>query len=119
MAEIIEWLRRQHREIMGCEHSAMKLLEQDDMQGYLKAIREKAELLASLAERAMPELASLPEAQKREIETGLKRFSSSAQTAISLNSPFYMAALLYRDDHKNGEPDNLELFIRDLAQNSH
>lgn len=116
MNSVVEWLEQQHQQIMECERQAMAMLASDDVDKYRAKMHEKAELLAALAERARPELASLPSAVRGHVEHGLRRFSDSAGTALSLDSVFYMSALLYRDDHKKGEPDNLELFIQGLKQ---
>lgn len=72
---------------------------------------EKAELLIALSDEAKPLLASLPGEARFNLALALERFSGSARNAIQLNSVFYMSALLYPDDHKKGEPDNLQLFI--------
>jgi hypothetical protein len=42
-------------------------------------------------------------------------FSKNAQTALRLDSVFYMSALLYPGDHQKGEPDNLEKLIASLS----
>lgn len=116
MNKIIDWLEKQHDQIMQCESDAMSLLAKDDSEGYRAKMREKAELLSTLAERAKPVLDGLPASQRTRIEQKLGQFSSSADTALALGSVFYMSALLYRDDHKRGEPDNLEIFIQELKK---
>ena len=116
MSQIVDWLLKQHQQIMDCEQTALDMLAKDDIAGYREKMREKAELLASLAERARPELEGLPETSRRTVEAGLQQFSASAETALSLDSLFYKSALLYRDDHKRGEPDNLEIFIQAIRQ---
>ncbi|MDE7371445.1 MAG: hypothetical protein K2N07_06860, partial [Desulfovibrio sp.] len=78
-------------------------------------MRAMAEAVAALANDAATVLAGLPDAVREPILRGLMRFSQSAAMGLKLGSVFYMSALLYPDDHKPGEPDNLALFIADLA----
>ncbi len=77
-------------------------------------MREKAELLAALDKDGEAYISALPAALQDRARSGLKGFALSAEHALELNSVFYMSALLYRDDHKEGEPDNLEVFRREL-----
>lgn len=116
MNQFTRWLESQHQLIMTCESEAMAMLAKDDISGYRAKMHEKAELLASLAQNARPELTFLPASLAGHVKQRLLQFSDSAATALALDSPFYMSALLYRDDHKKGEPDNLAIFIQDLKQ---
>jgi len=50
----------------------------------------------------------------RAIREGLKRFADSADNALSLDSVFYMSALLYPEDYHEGEANDLELFAEEL-----
>lgn len=114
----LEWLRAEHARIMDVEQSAIARLGQEDITGYREGLRQKALLVADLAARAHRELdriAGLTEAQKNRIVLALEPFSASAENGLALNSPFYMSALLYPDDHKPGQPDNLWLCIERLA----
>lgn len=107
----IAWLRARHGEIMAAEREALALMEAGDIPGYTAKMHAKAESLASLAQDAVPQLAALPEPLRDRLAAGLKRFSQSAGMALRLDSVFYMSALLYPDEHKPDEPDNLALFI--------
>ena len=115
IAPVIDWLRTRHAAIMANEAEALARLKAGDTQGYNAKMRAKAEAVAALAKDAAPVLAGLPEAVREPILRGLLRFSQSAATGLHLGSVFYMSALLYPDDHKPGEPDNLALFIEELA----
>lgn len=108
----IDWLKQKHATIMACEQSGLALMANGDIAGYREKMRQKAEMLATLLSDANK--AGIPKTGDTDIESQLKRFSSSAETALGLDSVFYMSALLYPDDHKKGDPDNLELFIKDL-----
>ena len=113
-AQVIGWLRARHAAIMALEQEGLALLKEGDKEGYTAKMRAKAESVAALAKDAGPVLAPLPEAERERILRGLMRFSQSAATGLSLGSVFYMWALLYPDEHKPGEPDNLALFIDGL-----
>ena len=111
---VIDWLRARHAAIMALEQEGLALLRKGDKEGYNAMMRAKAESVAALAKDAAPVLAPLPEAERERILNGLMRFSQSAAMGLRLGSVFYMWALLYPDEHKPGEPDNLALFIDGL-----
>lgn len=108
---VIAWLRERHAAIMTTEREALALMEAGDIAGYTAQMHAKAQSLAALARDAAPILAPLPEARRDRLSSALMRFSQSAAMALKLDSVFYMSALLYPDDHRQGEPDNLALFI--------
>lgn len=110
----IAWLRARHADIMTTEREALALMEAGDIPGYTAKMHAKAESLAALARDAAPLLATLPEPLRDRLAAALKRFSQSAAMALRLDSVFFMSALLYPDEHKPGEPDNLALFIDQL-----
>ena len=75
-------------------------------------MKEKATLLAGMDREAVELVAGVEDAVLRDAVThALHRFSNSARNSLRIGSVFYMSALLYPDDHKPGEPDNLRLFI--------
>ncbi len=96
----IAWLRARHADIMTTEREALALMEAGDIPGYTAKMRAKAESLAALAKDAAPRLDALPEPLRDRLAAALR-----------LDSVFFMSALLYPDEHKPGEPDNLALFI--------
>ena len=116
MAAVAAWLRERHAAVMAAEKAALSLLEQGDIDGHSAKMHEKARLLATMCEDARPVLAPLAGPLRAQVALGLDRFSGSAQMGLDLDSLFYMSALLYRDDHKAGEPDNLQLFIERLER---
>ena len=82
------------------------------------------ELIAPVTSRihrlyVAPLLAALPadmDAQERErLHHRLRAFSASANNALRLGSLFYMSALLYPEDHKPGQPDDMQVFIASLT----
>ncbi|MCR5812996.1 MAG: hypothetical protein K6G15_00695 [Desulfovibrio sp.] len=118
LAPVITWLRERHDQVMNEENEAKTALAGGDNAGYSQHMHRKAELLASLANDANDVLRSLPEELAKEIGKKLSRFSHSAAYGLKLDSLFYMSALLYRDDHKEGEPDNLLVYLQDLEAKS-
>jgi hypothetical protein len=116
LESLIACLKETHARIMALEAEAMRFLESGDSQGYIANMRAKAECLAKLDEGAKPLLAPLPGELRFNLSLALDRFASSARSALSLNSVFYMSALLYPADHKPGTPDDLMLFIRRLER---
>ena len=112
----VEWLRMRSAEVKECERKAgVALYEDNDEVRYRDLMCQKASLLASMAEDADPLLSALSGREKSLARERLESFSASAKTALRLHSVFYMSALLYPDDHKAGEPDDLENFIASLA----
>ncbi len=114
--KLVQWLRQRHALTMQTEARALDCLEAGDVPGHNAGMRQKAELLANMAEEARPHLEGLPGETRFQFAMALENFSASARTALRLNSLFYMSALLYPDDHKKGDPDNLSLCIERMAE---
>ncbi len=108
------WLDGRCRAVADLERRGKAAALAGDGDACRLLMREKAELLSVLDEDAEPHLHTLPADLQDRARTALKGFALSAGHALELNSVFYMSALLYRDDHKEGEPDNLEVFRREL-----
>ncbi len=112
----ILWLKKQHEEIMDCEKKAYECLDAGDKAGYSVHMHEKAEKLKDLDRLSRPFLKDLDSGERAEVMESLARFSEGAATALSLDSLFYMSALLYPDDHREGDPDNLQKLIMRLEK---
>lgn len=112
--QLADWLEKKRVAIMAREKTALELMDKGDVNGYRDKMREKAEMLAALAKEA--DAADLPKAGLAAIRDQLENFSANASMALSLNSVFFMSALLYPDDHKPGQPDNLETLIAGLRE---
>ena len=91
--------------------ASVALHEQGDEGFYRNKMREKTEILRDLPEIMKNRVDQLPRKEREKIALRLDRFSMSASTALKLNSVFYMSALLYPEDHRAGEPNDLERFI--------
>ena len=111
LSGLIIWLRNRHAEVMATEAQALARLDAGDTPGHNELMRRKAELLAAMAEDAKPLLEPLPGETRFNYALALESFSASARMSLRLNSVFYMSALLYPDEHKPGQPDNLTLCI--------
>ena len=111
LTSLIKWLRNRHAEVMAAEAQALARLDAGDTPGHNELMRRKAELLASMAEDAKPLLEPFPGEARFNYALALEGFSASARMSLRLNSVFYMSALLYPDEHKPGQPDNLTLCI--------
>ena len=106
LARLVAWLEKMHARVMQAEQAALAVM--GDTPAYTARMQEKARLLASLEEEG--------EAYQLQDQAGhrLHRFSASARNALRIGSIFYMSALLYPEDHKPGQPDDLQVFIRRL-----
>ena len=108
-------LREKHRILKQLEEEALAAMHQHaDEASYRRLMRERACALADLEEEAGPCIAALPEELRRMCAGAVRGFSGGARNALDLDSVFYMSALLYPDEHKAGEPDNLERLIAEL-----
>ena len=87
---------------------------QGDQAGYVAKMREKALLLADLAGDAQGLVLALDHGHSEAAADRLESFSQSAATSLKVGSPFFMSALLYPDDHKPGEPNDLERYVGEV-----
>lgn len=90
------------------------LTGEDGQQAYEGVMREKATLLADIADDAKPLLEALPASRADDAAERLGMFSMNAKNSLRIGSVFYMSALLYPDDHQKGQPNNLELFAAEV-----
>ena len=108
------WLEERAREVRRIEGQALHELERKNTQGYRDGMRRKAELLADLPRASVPLISGLPEDAARAIQEGVWRFARNAGNALSLDSVFYMSALLYPEEYREGEANDLERFLEEL-----
>ncbi len=87
------------------------LFTRDDPETHREKLQEKTMLLMELTEMVAPFCDGMAKDARAEFETGLNSFAMRAAQALELSSIFYMAALLYPDDYKEGDRNDLELFI--------
>jgi hypothetical protein len=87
------------------------LFEKDDPVTHRKKLEQKTIILMELPDLVGPYCQGLDKATRSELEKGLDPFAISAERASDLASIFYMNALLYPEDYKEGDPNDLERFI--------
>lgn len=86
----------------------------NDPQGSEANMRRKAELLSELPEVVGPLLDELDQETRARVEHGADGFARRAMMALNQGSVFWMRNLLYPDDYKPGQPNDLERFISAL-----
>jgi hypothetical protein len=87
------------------------LFIRNDPEAHRQKLQEKTMLLMELSELVDPFYDGMPEDVRAEFKTGLNSFAMRAAQAMELSSIFYMSALLYPEDYREGDPNDLELFI--------
>ena len=87
------------------------LFTRDDPETHRQKLQEKTMLLMELPDLIGPFCDGMAKDVRAEFETGLNSFAMRAEQAFELSSIFYMSALLYPDDYKEGDRNDLELFI--------
>lgn len=112
----INWLTDRHAEITACESQALDQLKSGDKDAYKDKMIERTNLIKDLESGIQPFQTQIPADVWENAQTEIKRFATSASAALNLDSVFYMSALLYRDAHKDGEPDNLLVLIENLKK---
>lgn len=118
LTALLEWLDAKALAVRILEEKAEAALhDHNDQARYRQLMLEKATILSNLADEGTPLVALLPESHRGTISERLARFSQSATMAKRVGSVFYMSALLYPEDHRKGDPNDLEAFIGTLRAN--
>ncbi|MGC9196369.1 MAG: hypothetical protein ACP5IL_13085 [Syntrophobacteraceae bacterium] len=108
-------LKKNAQRIRRLEAQAREaLFVEDDPAAYREKLKEKTMLLMELPELIGPFCQDLDKEAARQIDKGLESFAMRAQRAMELSSVFYMNALLYPEDYREGDPNDLEVFIKRL-----
>lgn len=103
--------------VRALESEAFGLLHGgNDQKGYEEKMREKAALLAALAEDAAPLLEDVDDETADALASRLEAFSRSAVNSLRVKSVFYMSALLYPEDYVDGAKNDLENFIDEVRR---
>lgn len=109
------WLSERCEFLRNLEEEAARVLQQDKNTDKYKALMcQKAMFLQALPAEAGKLVTALPEAVANEAFERLEQFSANASRALGLDSVFYMSALLYPDNHKKGEPNNLDRLAAEI-----
>ena len=96
------------------EQAREALFVKDDPETHREKLEEKTMLLMELPELVSPFCEKMGKNAAKEFEKALDSFAMRAERAMELSSLFFMNALLYPEDYKDGEPNDLELFIERL-----
>jgi hypothetical protein len=95
------------------EKEAMRVLQDDKNPDKYRALMcQKAQFLEDLPEEAEKHMCGIPDETSLLIAKRLGRFSRSASQTLELDSIFYMYALLYPEDHREGTPTILTNLLR-------
>lgn len=114
-AALADYLDEKARQVRAIEAEAEAIIHgKGDQSGYQATMRKKAELLAALADDAESLVEALPVPLAEAAAESLGGFSANAANSLRIGSVFYMSALLYPDEHKPGEPNNLERFAAEV-----
>jgi hypothetical protein len=116
LRELITFLEHISAEVKRIEADGESAMAEGGQTAFRACLEKKAKLLAGLAENAWVLVERLPNEQADGVARKLEQFSMSASTALRLGSVFFMTALLYPEDHKPGEPNDLDLYIEELRE---
>jgi hypothetical protein len=104
-------------EIAKCEAEAVREIDENGNQaGFESWMIEKAEVLVSLPEKVRDAAEAVGGDLGAFVLDRVEQYSSSAETSLEINSPFFMSALLYPSSHQPGEPNNLELVAKRVRE---
>lgn len=112
LVKIIDYLKEAAASVRELEAEAEDaLLNKDDVDIYRSKLEQKAMLIIDLESEIEGSMTGLDPTLSRRIMGGLSRFALSAERGLGLGSLFYLSALLYPEDHVEGEKNDLENFI--------
>lgn len=112
----IGWLDARCVEVAGLEAEGRSRRDAGEAEAFRDVMRKKAQLLAGMAKAGDAHVDDLPGNLREKARLRLARFAASAENALGLDSVFYMSALLFPEDYREGDPNDLELF-RDEIRN--
>ncbi len=117
LVKIIDYLKEAAASVRELEAEAKDaLFNKDDVDIYRSRLEQKAMLIIGLESEIEDFTAGLDPTLSRRIMGGLSRFALSAERGLGLDSLFYLSALLYPEDHVEGEKNDLENLIRVLER---
>jgi hypothetical protein len=100
------------RRVRALEAAAMAALHgSNDAAAHRAGLTEKCVLLTSLPEEVEEYLPDAATPGSEAFLSGLDDFARRAGMALSLESIFFMGAMLYPDDYQDGDPNDLERFL--------
>ncbi|EGB13962.1 hypothetical protein DND132_0747 [Pseudodesulfovibrio mercurii] len=114
LSELITYLEHVNADVKRIEAEGEVALAEGGQTAFQACLEKKAKLLAGLAENSWVLVERLDDEEAEDVARRLEAFSMSASTALRIGSVFFMTALLYPEDHKPGEPNDLETYIEEL-----
>ncbi len=117
LAELIEFLEEKAARVRQLEEEGNAIIDTEGQRAFQVKLEAKAEILAALGEGAWKLTEKIDGELGNEIAQKLEQFSMSASAALRIGSVFFMTALLYPEDHKPGDPNDLETYIAELKTN--
>jgi len=102
------------RDVEKAAHHALH--EAGDEASYRAGMMEKCRLLSGLPEAVSDYLMDADGPEAEAFAAGLENFARKAAQAMSINSVFYMSALLYPEDYAEGDPNDLETFLDSFTE---
>lgn len=104
--------REAARRIRELEGEALSALHgAGDTAAHRTKLTEKCVLLTGLPEEVEELLPDPPTPDDKALADGLEDFARRAGMALSLESVFFMGALLYPEEYQDGDPNDLERFL--------
>ncbi len=120
MQKLLSKLKEYSLEINNLTEKAEKLLASEYcFKDYHNILCQKANILRTIPDDPQIQIDHLDERTQKYIIDKLGGFSHGATKALSLDSIFYMSALLYPEDYQPGDKNDLENFIQDLEQKNY
>ena len=116
LSELIVFLEKINADVVRLEAEGEAALQSEGQRAFQIKLEEKTKILADLAEKAWVYTEKIDGELGEKIAQRLEQFSMSAGTALRIGSVFFMTALLYPEDHKPGEPNDLETYIEELRK---
>jgi len=100
-------------EVRRIESQADRVLEEKyDLREYRSLLQKKAEILSSAPEELRRLIDDLPQPLKEKVAYQLRLFAGNAEQSLNVNSVFFMRQLLYPENYREGQDNDLEKFIR-------
>ena len=116
LLDLIEFLEKTSVNVNRLEAEGEALIDTEGQRAFQVKLEEKAEILAALGEEAWKLTEKVEGEIGTEIARTLEQISMSASAALRIGSVFFMTALLYPENHKPGEQNDLETFIGTLKK---
>ena len=116
LMDLIEFLEKTSVDVNRLEADGETLIDTEGQRAFQIKLEEKAEILAALGEDAWKLTEKIEGELGKEISQKLEQFSMSASAALRIGSVFFMTALLYPENHKSGDLNDLEAFIVRLKE---